>query len=246
MNLPQELLDEIFSHLSDRARPSTLRSCSLVSKSWLTPSRRLLFSRISIDVNKYQPWLEQIPPTNTALLRHARTLTYFIQGYEINDLRYHVCLLRDYLPSFCQLQTLNLCNLDIEPTIPDDLHLFSAFQHTLSSLSFSWVTIAWSSFVALVGNFPQLRKLEIIGTSFREDERPVPEVSHVLCGKLFVDLFTKRSMGLPSHRFAELKPEYEELEILGTYEHNLIAAVEKTLKSLKINLHDCTSTYPFR
>lgn len=96
--------------------------------------------------------------------------------------------------------------------------------------------------MALVGNFPQLRNLEIISVSFQEDDRPVHNVHYTWRGRLFVDLFTKGPASFPSHRFAELKPEYEELEILGTYEHHLVTAVERSLRSLTINLHDCTST----
>ena len=69
-----------------------------------------------------------------------------------------------------------------------------------------------------------------------------PWTPHPGRGRLFVDLFTKGSTGIPCHRFAELKAEYEELEILGTYDHHLVAAVGPSLKSLKVNLGDWMST----
>ena len=58
--------------------------------------------------------------------------------------------------------------------------------------------------------------------------------------------YSPKVHGPPGHRFAEPKPEYEEPETPGAHEHNLIAVMEKTLKSLKINSHDCTSTHSFQ
>lgn len=240
MNVPQELLDEILRHLpSDEGR--SLKSCSLVSKYWLEPSRRLLFASIRINHDNFKLWLERVPPTNTRLLFYVRSLTYFLRGSGTSGFG-SVYVFRDYFPSFCQLQNLTLCHLHIEPTIPERLHMFSAFQHTLTSLSFGVVSITWGAFVALVGYFSNLRNLSLLATSFRMDEKPAPRIARPGRGKLFIDLATKAAVSFPHHRFADLRPEYEELEILGAYEHRLVSAVERTLKSLKIGLCGCTST----
>ena len=82
MNLPQELLDEILSHIPSWDR-SSLRQCSLVSKSWLEPSRRRLFSYVYIHSNyTYEPWLKNVSPANTGLLRHVRSLEYTARSYD--------------------------------------------------------------------------------------------------------------------------------------------------------------------
>ena len=237
MNLPQELLDEILSHLpSDGGR--SLRSCSLVCKFWLEPSRRLLFAHVRVRQDNYRQWLNKISPTNTGVLSHVHSLTYFLRGSRTDSRSVYV--FRDYFPSFSQLRTLTFCHLDIEPAISQNLHLFSAFKHSLSSLSFGGVSIPWGAFVALVGYFPNLRNLNLLATAFQVANNPGPHTSHPGRGKLFVDLITRVSAGFPYDRLAELRPEYEELELLGAYEPRLISAVERTLKSLKINLCDCT------
>ena len=185
MNLPEEILDKILSHLpSDNGQ--SLRSCSLVSNPWLDPSRRLLFARICIQQHNYRSWLKEISPANTGLLRHAHSLTYTSYGMPDSDRCVHA--LRDYLPSFHQLKTLQFNALNVEPTIPEHLTLFSTFQHTLSLLYLSGVSITWSSFVALLGYFPHLRDLYISGPSLRVDERPVPQIPHPLRGKLCISL----------------------------------------------------------
>ena len=98
----------------------------------------------------------------------------------------------------------------------------------------------WSAFVALVGYFPNLRNLKIFATSFRADGWPIPRVSSVWRGRLFIDLISRSDFNVPVDWFSELKLEYEEIEIYGSYERHLVAAVEKSLKCLKIDHCDCT------
>ncbi|KAF9645177.1 hypothetical protein BDM02DRAFT_3120599 [Thelephora ganbajun] len=240
MHLPEELLDEIFSHLPSDDRRS-LENCSLVSKSWLQPSRRHLFARVFVESTTYQSWLDNISPTNTGLLHHVRSLTYYrIGGDEATDSRCGVYALRDYLPSFFQLQRLILCLTNIEPTICDHLEWFSAFQHTLSSLLLARVSVTWSAFVALVGYFPNLRDLDIFEASFQVDGRPIPPLPRALRGKL--SMISRRVMEFPIDRFVGLKLEYEELGMHGTYETSLVTAVEGTLKRLKIDRFYAEST----
>ncbi|KAF9645589.1 hypothetical protein BDM02DRAFT_3120001 [Thelephora ganbajun] len=237
MHLPEELLDEIFSHLPPDDKRS-LRNCSLVSKSWLQPSQRLLFAHVVIESITYQLWLDNISPTNTGLLRHVRSLAYYDRGYGGIGSRYGIYALRDYLPSFFQLQRLVLYDVRIEPTIHEHFEWFSAFRHTLSSLSLRQSSITWSAFIALVGYFPNLRDLHIFRMWFRKDDRPVPCLPHALRGRLSVSFGTV--MGFPFDRLVGLKLEYEELEMDEMYEARLVAAVERTLKHLKIDPLDCT------
>ncbi|KAF9645195.1 hypothetical protein BDM02DRAFT_687955 [Thelephora ganbajun] len=227
MHLPEELLDEIFGHLPPDDRQS-LQNCSLVAKSWLQPSRRLLFARIFIRPATYQSWLDNISPTNTGLLRHARSLKYLVGGGGCG-----VSLLRDHLPSFFQLQQLAFSFTNIEPTICDHLEWLSAFQHTLSSLSLTQVSITWSAFVALIGYFPNLRDLHLSEMSLQVDDRPIPPLPHALRGRLSITFWDV--MGLPVDRLVGLKLEYEGLEMYGGYHTRLATAVGRKLKRLGVD-----------
>ncbi|KAF9648099.1 hypothetical protein BDM02DRAFT_2349858 [Thelephora ganbajun] len=239
MHLPEELLDEIFSHLSP-LDSRVLQNCSLVSKSWLQPSQRLLFAIIIIGPATYRSWLDNISPTNTGLLRHVRLLACRFGGGGTADSRWGVHTLQDYLPSFFQLQQLIFERMSIETAICEHLQWFSAFQHALSSLSLVRVSITWSAFVALVGYFPNLRDLVIFETSFQVDDQPIPPLPHALRGKLSVSF--GRAMEFPIDRFVGLKLEYEELEMYGAYEACLVAAVEQSLKHLTIGPSSFEST----
>lgn len=196
---------------------------------WLEPSRRHLFAHISIPLDSYQSWPDDVPPTNTGLLRHVRSLK--LRRDKTSNPQSPIHALRHYFPSFSKLQSITFCGVDIEPTVPEELGLFSAFQHTLSSLSFFQVSITWASFVAFIGYFPYLKTLWIFGSSFRLDRLSIPHVSHTLRGRLFID---SSSVGLFVDRFPELRQEYEELTIISPFEPRLAAPSEGSLKHLKI------------
>ena len=232
-HLPQELLEEILSYLSsDDSR--SLRSCSLVSKSWLDPSRRFLFSSVWIDTAAYQSWLDNISPKNPELLRHVRSLEYFTERPHACALHSAVYSLLDYLPSLSQLRTLALRNMDVEARIPDNLEIFFAFQHTLSSLTIAKGSITLRAFIAIVGYFPNLSHLEVQRLSFQTDNQPIPQVPHALHGRLVVELFGTGGLVAFTDKLYELKPGYEELVIRGAYRDRLAAAVESSLKYLRI------------
>lgn len=244
MHLPTELVDEILSHLPSNDKES-LRSCSLVAKSWPDLCQKRLFETVCISPDTCQSWLSNISPTNTELLRHVRELTYVIRGRwgswhppcRIGD------ELGDYLPSFHQLRRLIFRFVDIEPIIPDHTNLFFAFQHILLSLSLVQVSITWNGFVTLLGYFPSLQNLEICEVSFDVDTRPAPHLSRALRGRLFVRCGQGWDPEPFIDRFAGLKLEYEELVIMGDYDQRLVAAVEGGLKRLRITRYNCTFSH---
>lgn len=95
--IPEDVIDEILTHLHDNS--STLKHCSLVSRSFLTPSRRLLFSTVflkeSRHVDKFYLLLQRSPeisnlvstlqiyidrialPTLPAVLSHVTRVRHF-------------------------------------------------------------------------------------------------------------------------------------------------------------------------
>lgn len=205
----------------------SLNRRSLVSKSWLKLSRRRLFSKIYTETKGYQSWLA----------RKYCSLTYsledpFMLSYDHGGPCLGVYDLRDYFPSFHQPRALTVCCMDIEPTIVDDLDIFTAFQRTLSLLTLMQVWITRSSFVALTGYFPDLRLLDIRGSIFEVDSGPIPQPPYIPRSDViepFIDC-------LPA-----LKQEYDELVIVGAYNHRLAAAIGAGLKHLKIEERERTS-----
>ena len=246
MDLPQELIGEILCHLpsGDGQSLRAFSNYSLVSKSWLDPSRRILFADLAIGLDTYDRFLNTISSTNTGLLRHVRSLSYLAAGNE--DRRPHrpIDVLQDHLLSLCRLRSLSLLHMQLEPTIPGRLDLFSAFQHTLSSLRLTSVSITWAGFASLVGYFPNLRSLAISWTLFQVDHQPVPYPSRALRGELslWVDRTHSHDVDILANRFPELKPEYEDVVLSGTFDNQslLFPIFQKTLKHLSTHRYEST------
>ena len=152
MNLPQELVDEIINNIPPNGRRS-LRNCSLVAKSWLRPSQRHLFEVIEIHQRSLEPWLHNISPTNLELLWHVRQLSY--GGYAQDALQPIHRALRNYFPSLSQLRHLTLI-FSYVPSHPQEMQLFTAFQHTLSAISLKNCHVTTNASVIFINYFPNL------------------------------------------------------------------------------------------
>ena len=235
MHLPVELIDEILNHIPPHDKES-LRNCSLVARSWLDLCQRRIFESVTISPDTQQSWLDSIPPTNTELLRHVQELVYVVRARR--GLPYSPCRigddLGDYLPSFLQLQRLAFGLVDIQPIISDNLNLFFAFKHSLSSLLLLQISTTWNGFVTLLAYFPNIRNLQVRGVLFEVDDSPAPHLPHALRGRLFIRCVQERDPEAFIDRFAGLKLEYEKLVIMGDYDQRLVAAVEDNLEYLRI------------
>ena len=77
---PQEIIYEILDHLDTNSRP-TLRSCSLVSRSWVEPSRRHLFHTIVFKLRDTFRWIETFPVPERSPAYHVRELSLELGGH---------------------------------------------------------------------------------------------------------------------------------------------------------------------
>lgn len=249
MSLPHELLDEICGYLPPDDKQS-LRACSLVARSWVSPARRRLFSSVTIAEDNYLLWRDKISPTNTELLNHVRSLQYFTASragawafFTMNDFSV-------YLPSFQHLQHLTLCSMRIKD-ISQQLEAFSSFRHTLSSLTLHALTLTWFAFIAIVDYFPNVRDLTVSHPLWEIYQRhPVP-LSRALRGKLSIDIRKCRGLPIFSTRLSGLKVECDELFILGgldsgpptSHYQRVVDACAKSLKRLRLGPCACTLQY---
>src|SRR5258708_3715394 len=162
MDLPQELIDKIIGILASDV-PS-LHSCSLVATSWIQPSRRRLFKNILISRDTHQRWLDRISPTNAELLYNIRSFAYISDSNARGGnprAPYRIDSFHHYLPSLCRLETLGLQFMSLGPDVPQQIGLFSAFQHTLSSLFLRNCHVTSSAFITLINHFPLLADLKL-------------------------------------------------------------------------------------
>ena len=75
--VPQEIVDEVIGHLAtDSSGIRTLRSCSLVSKSWISSCQRHLFHTIRFSPLYAGRWLRTFPEPQESPARHIRELRF--------------------------------------------------------------------------------------------------------------------------------------------------------------------------
>lgn len=249
MNLPPELLDEIFSYLPPDDR-ELLRVCSLMARPWVCPAQRRLFSSVAITLDTHRSWKDCIPPVNLELLSHVRLLRYFARYHRL--LRWNlprIEALINYLPSFCHLQSLTLRSVRIKPDFSKRIEIFPAFQHTLSFLSLRDTSLPWTAFVALIDYFPYyLEVLEIRDLFFLEDRQQQTPLSKPPHGHLSINMFTNEALATFSDRLCGIQVVYGGLadyedpiprRAPGHYQQ-LIDACGKSLDPLKLSPCECT------
>ena len=211
-SLPPELLDKILSYLPSDGQQS-LRNCSLVAKSWLSPCRRHLFKAVYIRTTTLKSWRDNIPPTNDGLLQHVRTLGY------ISDNR---CMQRgcwpeiyvnvpwDYFPSLRQLQHLYLGSVRLPSSIYWATWMFSAFRHTLSQLTLGSCDITTCAFVTLINYFPNLNRLDLACPLLKVDAKSPSPLSRPKLGQLRISKVFESGLRLLD-RLSELGLAFDEI-----------------------------------
>lgn len=248
MDLPQELLDEILSHLPRKNQEMALRNCSLVARSWLQPSRRRLFKSVCIHEDQLQSWLNTISPANLGVLQHVRSIHYTGTYYPPHP-NTGVDNLYNYA-SFLRLEAIALSRTCIPSDLDERMELFLPSQHSLSSLTLVNVTLPWPSFIAFVDYFPNIRNLELGGLSL-DDNDHLPSLSRPLRGKL--SFFQMRAGFHPAlcRRFCGLKTEYDELVIEFGHSwvsdsRTIVTAYGKSLKRLRFHNSEWAVSEPYR
>ena len=81
--IPNEILDEILNHLIADSGSSgdSLRSCSLVSKSWVPPCRRHLFHTIIFSSEDVAKWLKTFPVPEESPAHYVKDLRFLLGGH---------------------------------------------------------------------------------------------------------------------------------------------------------------------
>lgn len=74
--IPQDIVDEILNHLATDSDFDTLRSCALVSKSWVQSCRRYLFHTAVFTPRDMYKWLKRFPVPEESPARLVRDLSF--------------------------------------------------------------------------------------------------------------------------------------------------------------------------
>ena len=178
-DLPQEVLDEIISHLPSGDLHS-LQYCSLVAKSWIYPSRRRLFEFIPpLQEATLWSWLNYVSPKNVELLQHVRAISVVIADplpdqrsgaptdFPHNGSSLFPCLKRLVLYS------------GTSPSVAR-LGVSLASQRTLVYLALYRCRLTISTLATLINHFPNLVHLQLLSLYHDVDDDPISALSRPL------------------------------------------------------------------
>jgi len=231
-HLPLEMLDLIIDQLHDE--PTTLKSCCLVSKSWIPRTRRHLFASVAFDTvgHPFTSWLKMFPNPLNSPARHIRSLSVH---------RLPAITTTDAGVASCIRTFHNVVRLRFTHLIPADyeaLTLFNGFTHTVRSLC---LASTFFEVFDLVCSFPLLEDLALVSLRSEGDtvRRIAPSTSPRLTGSLELSTTSgirsavRRLLGLPGGiRFAKItvscfESDFEPATDLvsrcsGTLEHLII------------------------
>ena len=163
-----------------------------------------------------------IPPTNTELLRHVRSLFYI-----------------SYHPGECEPSPISSTATPLRqlPRTVRDVQ-------SLSSLALSVVSLQWRSFIAIIDYFPNPRNLELQCLSFEDENRNLPPLSRPLRGTLSFYPSEEKSLAAFFDWFTRLEVEYEELvvdlgDVSAACSQRITDTCGKALKRLELETCEC-------
>ena len=167
--LPEELLDHVVDLLCDER--DTLKSCCLVSKSWIPCSRKHLFAKVEFfGTENLESWKTTFPDPSTSPAYYAKSLSFRYPDVITNADGGEGGLIHAFSRVVCVY--MNLCG---EPTFGDDLLSteplftpgpaclvqFHGFSPALTSLNLVSTAISSSQLSNLVRSFPLLENLTV-------------------------------------------------------------------------------------
>ena len=157
-NIPGELLDHIVDLLHSSQTP--LRNCCLVSKSWVSRTRRHLFAEINFQTTKrLQSWKKTFPDHSTSPARYAKTLligcpqVVATAGADAGS----------WIASFSGVEYLALGGRDVRARGWEvTFVLFHAFSPVIKSIRVEFSSFPFPHFLNFTLSFPLLEDLAVL------------------------------------------------------------------------------------
>jgi hypothetical protein len=228
--VPQELVDEVLDHLADDVR--TLRSCSLVAKSWNYSSYRHIFNRISFTATDVTKWNKAFPNPEHSPARHVRDLSFrFIHRDVSIDFA-------DRMPYFSNVQKLTLSGRTVVD--PGFLSALGQLPPSTRSVDINFSKILNTHIISVMRQLPNLDDLSLMS---QEWGGPIPPGSgRLIQGKLSGKLRLRRQFAhrdlLNTLMEIPIGPQFTEVEIRDARIHcfpatlELVSACHDTLTKL--------------
>jgi len=174
-SLPQDIIDEIVGHLITDSAVTSLRSCSLVSKSWAPPCQRQLFRTVTFASNDVERWLKTFPVPEETPARHVRDLRLWIGGHNRVPEK-----IFEYTPSFTNMQSLSLMGYWGSP--PLQIPLVWGLPLSVTSLTVNTNVVTLVQIRDILAQLPNLSNLSLSGFPVPVDVKSLVGIGAALKG----------------------------------------------------------------
>ena len=155
-SLPPEILDLIFDHLHNEL--NTLRACCLVSKSWIMPARRQLFSCVKFCSSgpTLKSWMRAFPDPSNSPALHTQTLRLF----HLETVNTVVSDARPWVRAFSHIVELQVQVVEIDNDLVS-LPQLHGLAPTLKSLTLFYPSFPHPQTLDFICSFPLLEDLSV-------------------------------------------------------------------------------------
>ena len=174
--IPQDIIDEILDHLATDSNLRSLRSCALVSKSWVQSCRPHLFRFVTFTSGNMERWITTFPALEESPAHHVRDLRVWVGGKRgVSD------NLFEYTWWFSNAERMSLVGYGgfTQPRIPS---LWSLPQ-SISSLIVDTDSITLVQVRDVMAQLPNLDNLSLSGSLAAVDRRDLSGIGSVLRGR---------------------------------------------------------------
>ena len=156
--IPPEIIDEILDHLVADSDSRSLRSCSLVSRSWVQRCRRYLFHTVLFTSIHTTKWIKTFPLPGQSPAHHVRDLR-FLSGSYFDAHRGFA----EHVPSFKNVEKVSLLGYGGWETLCQILSLWR-FPQSVTSLVMNAGSINVLQIRNTLAQLPNLNDLSLSGS----------------------------------------------------------------------------------
>ena len=174
--IPQEIIDEILDHLATDGS-KLLKSCSLVSKSWVPSCRRHLFHTVAFSRKNIPRWLRIFPVPEESPAHHVRCLWFVVRGYEDTPKKFF-----EHASWFTNVEqvTLKAGGARLDKPLRAS---FSRLPPSVTSLTVSGDTASLGQIRDIMAQLPNLDDLSLSGRMGVTDDKTLVGIGAALRGR---------------------------------------------------------------
>ncbi|KAF9645582.1 hypothetical protein BDM02DRAFT_3119985 [Thelephora ganbajun] len=173
--VPQEIVDEIMDHLATDSDSRSLRSCSLVSKSWVPSCQRHLFHTILFTSRDTERWVKKFPLPEQSPAHHVRDLGFSLGGYHERFF--------EHIPWFRNVKKMTLLEHGFQSRWISSFGTPGRLPQCATSLILTADTVTLLQIRDVMMQLPNLNDLSLSGSFVVTDRNTLRGIGTVLRGK---------------------------------------------------------------